>query len=160
MLLSGRSTPQPTRAAIDNCQFRGIATGTKKPNRDNGLADAEFGAAGDVLAMRIARLEEIDPGPDRLRKPDAQAANGHGRGDGGDRLGQDSAASLVDQHDLRPDHQVPVCRSDNSVLESNEINGGVHAASNGIGNRFTGATVRIYLIAVNRKLNLEIRLVF
>jgi hypothetical protein len=38
---------------------------------------------------------------------------------------------LSTRHDLRPDHQVPVCRSDNAVLEFNEINGRVHAAGNG-----------------------------
>jgi hypothetical protein len=59
----------------------------------------------------------------------------------------------VDQHDLRPDHQVPVCRSDNAVLEFNEINGRVHAAGNG--NRVTDATLRIYLTPINRKLNLK-----
>jgi hypothetical protein len=149
-----RFTLQAPSAAIDNCQFRGIASKIKKISYTNWLADTEFGAAGDVLAMHIARPEEIDPGPDGLRKPDPQAANGQGRGDGGDRFGQDGAALLVDHHDLRPDHQVPVCRSDNAVLEFNEINGRVHAAGNGIGNRFTGATVRIYLMLVNPKLNL------
>src|SRR6185437_13293313 len=148
-----RFTLPAPRAAIDNCQFHGIAGRNEKTSYTNWLADAEFDAAGDVLAMRIARLEEIDPGPDRLGKPDPKAANGHGRVDGGDRLGQCRTALLVDQHDLRPHHQVPVCRSDNAVLEFNKINGSVHAAGNGIGNRFTGTTVRIYLTSVNRKLN-------
>jgi len=35
-----------------------------KFNDNNRLADAKFGAAGDLLAMRIARQQEINAGPD------------------------------------------------------------------------------------------------
>src|SRR5690242_10914513 len=56
--------------AIDNCQFRGIASKIEKASYTNWLGDAEFSATGDILAMRVPGQEEIDPGPDRLGKPD------------------------------------------------------------------------------------------
>lgn len=148
-----RFTPQPPRAAIDNCQFRGIASRNEKTSYTNWLSDAEFEAPGYVIAMRVAGLEKIDPGPDRLGKPDPQGSIRHGRGDGGDWLGERPAALLLDQDDLRPDHQVPVSRGDNTVLEFNKIDGRVHAAGNGIPNRFTQATLRVRSKRVNRKLN-------
>src|SRR5690348_15652682 len=113
--------------AIDNCQIRGIASKIEKTSYTNWLGDAKFSAAGDILAMRVAGQEEIDPGPDRLGKPDPKTASRHRRGDDGDWLGERRTALLRDQQDLRPDHKVPVSRGDNTVLEVNKIDRRVHA---------------------------------
>ena len=111
-----RFTPRPRAAPIDNFQIVVRPADPSKERNNKQLADLESGASRRKLAVRIQRLQEIGSRPDRIRQPDPQRARGQRRRDRGDRLGQLLAAGLLNQDDLRLDHQIPIRRRDYAVL--------------------------------------------
>src|ERR1700739_3336540 len=105
----------PTRA-IDNYQI--VASGrSQKARSSKYLVDTEIGAPGSRLAMGIQGHQIVAPRPDRLRQLDRERAYRQWRGDGGNGTAELQAAGELHQHDFRLDHQVPVGRRDDAVLE-------------------------------------------
>src|SRR4029077_16275019 len=76
---------------------------------------------------------------------DPQRAAGHGRGNLGDRLRHWLAIGLVDELDLRPDHQVSIGRRDHAVFELRKMNDWVHSQK--LGPRWNFVNYKLYFPA-------------
>jgi hypothetical protein len=100
-----RFTPPAASPAIANSQFGEAAVKTRKPRETRMLANVKLEGVG-----------QLDP----------QRAVGDWRRNRGDRTGHLLPAGLVDQNDLRADHEVSICRRDYAVFEFNEVNDSVH----------------------------------
>ena len=73
--------------------------------------------------MRVARQQEINAAPDSVRQLDPELVGRQWRRNRDDRRGKRLAAGLLNEQNRRPDHQVPIGRRDDAVLELNETNG-------------------------------------
>src|ERR1700682_2102871 len=80
------------------------------------LVGVEPDALRRILAVRVKGFQKVGPRFDGVGQPDPQRAVGGRRRNRGDRIGQLFSAGLVDEHYLRPDPEVPICRRDYAVL--------------------------------------------